>query len=85
MRDSGKHLRLGRWAGAAFAVAAAGAGAQESASAPRAVPALPAGFAATLFAAGLPTPRYPDGALYVGDDAGGRIWKITYRGSAAAR
>ena len=23
----------------------------------------------------------PDGALYVGDDAGGRIWKITYTGS----
>jgi glucose/arabinose dehydrogenase len=20
----------------------------------------------------------PDGALYIGDDAGGRIWKVTY-------
>ena len=22
----------------------------------------------------------PDGALYIGDDAGGRIWKVAYRG-----
>ena len=22
----------------------------------------------------------PDGALYVSDDAGGRIWKVTYHG-----
>jgi glucose/arabinose dehydrogenase len=22
----------------------------------------------------------PDGALYIGDDVGGRIWRITYRG-----
>jgi glucose/arabinose dehydrogenase len=69
MSDCGKHVRLGRLAVAAFAVAAAGAGAQESASAPRAAPTLPAGFAATLFAAGLPTPRHiavrANGDVYV--------------------
>jgi glucose/arabinose dehydrogenase len=27
----------------------------------------------------------PDGALYVGDDVHGRIWRVTYRGDAATR
>jgi len=27
----------------------------------------------------------PDGSLYVTDDSGGRIWRVFYRGAAAAR
>lgn len=43
---------------------------------------LPKGFCATIFADSVPGPRHllvaqgPDGALYITDDAMGRIWKV---------